>query len=299
MKLSETKDSRGSAGVDMRVRRKIGVNRPLVALGLVCLLAGTVPISSWDGTGHRLIAKKAIDVLPFPLRAYYEWNERSIVQLMNDTGQWGDHAAKREDLFINLDEYGVYPFAELPRDRNEAVKKFKLQTVTKNGTLPWAIGKYSLELQEAFREQRWDDVKLFSAILAHYVAEAHDPFNTTSDRSGKMSGQPGVAERYTRTLVNRFRMFLIIRPSGAYRIADPVAQAFGMVIEANTWVDNILLSDAQARVGKVEYGDEYYDDFYGAIGAILLRQLTSASTDISSYWYTAWYEAGKPTLPAR
>ena len=285
----------------MRKRYKIGARRPLVALALVCLLAGTAttPVASWDGTGHRLIATKAIDVLPFPLRTYYDWNERSIVRLMNDTSQWGDHAAKREDLYINLDEYGAYPFAELPRDYNQAVRKFKRVSVTKNGTLPWAIGKYSVELEEAFREQRWDDMKLFSAILAHYVAEAHDPFNTTSERGGERSGQAGVAERYTQTLVNRFRMFLVIRPSGAYRINDATAQAFGMVIEANTWVDNILLSDAQARAGKVEYGEEYYDDFYGAIGAILLRQLTSASTDISSYWYTAWYNAGKPTLPAR
>lgn len=273
--------------------------RPLAAWLLVCLLGWPTPVGSWDETGHRLIVSRAVDALPYPLRAYFDRVERSLQQFVNDPSQWGDHTPTRERRFIHLDKYGNYPFAELPRDYNEAVRKFRRSTINSRGTLPWTIGTYSLQLEEAFREQRWDDVKLYSAILAFYVAEAHDPFNTTSDSDGEASGQAGVAGRYTRTLVNRYRMFLIVRPSGAYKINDPTAQAFGMVLEANTWVDNVLLSDAQARSGKTEYGEEFYDDFYGAVGAVLLRQLTSASTDVASYWYTAWVNAGRPPLPAR
>ena len=270
----------------------------LVAL-LVLLLAVPRPLDAWDNTGQRLILSKAVDALPFPLRAYFERNERALVQLASDTSQWGDINPNPQSFYLHLDKYGSYPFAELPRDQNAAVRKFKRRTVNANGTLPWTIGSYSLQLEEAFREQRWDDVKLYSAILARYVAEAHDPFNTTSDAISERSGQAGVAGRYTRTLVRRYRMFFIIRPSGAYPLADPTAQAFGMVIEANTWVDNILLADAQARSGKTDYDSEYYDDFYGSVGAILLRQLTSASNDVSSYWYTAWVNAGRPPLPVR
>ena len=266
---------------------------------LVCLLAAPPPLPAWDSAGQRLITSKAIDALPFPLRAYFEQNERELIQLALNPSQWSNNIPGPETLYIHLDKYGIYPFAALPRDYNAAVRRFKRRTVNANGTLPWTIGNYSLELEEAFRNQQWDDVKLYSAILARYVAEAHDPFNTTSDASGKVIGQPGVAERYSKKLVSRYRMFFLIRPSGAYKLDDPTAQAFGMVIEANTWVDNILLADAQAHSGKANYGDEYYDDFYGSVGAILLRQLTSASNDVASYWYTAWVNAGRPRLPAR
>ena len=34
--------------------------------------------------------------------------------------------------------------------------------------------------------------------LAYYVAAAHDPFNTTINSNGSLSGQPGVNERFSR-----------------------------------------------------------------------------------------------------
>jgi len=273
--------------------------RVALAALLVCLLLVPSPVEAWDRTGQRLIARKAIETLPFPLRAYFQQNERTLVELANDPAQWGDNHPAPEGRFIRLDQYGNYPFAELPRDYNQAVRKFTRDTVTLNGTLPWTIGTFYLRLEEAFRSQQWDDVKLYAAILAHYVAEAHDPFNTTSASNPGLAGQAGVQERYSRNLVDRYRMFFLIRPSAAYKIADPTAQAFGLAIEANTWVDNILLADAQARSGKIDYNDEYYDDFYDAAGPILLRQLTSASLQVASYWYTAWLNAGRPPLPAR
>jgi hypothetical protein len=70
-----------------------------------------------------------------------------------------------------------------------------------------------------------------------------------------------------------------------------------MLLEANTWVDNILFADSQARSGKLDYNDEYYDAFYEGAGPILIRQLTSASQNVGAYWYTAWVNAGRPALP--
>jgi hypothetical protein len=72
-----------------------------------------------------------------------------------------------------------------------------------------------------------------------------------------------------------------------------------MVLEAHTWVDNILFADSQARAGKIDYNDEYYDAFYDAVGAILIRQLTNATQSVGSYWYTAWVNAGRPAPPAQ
>jgi hypothetical protein len=263
---------------------------------LVCLTAA--PAGAWEGRTQRLLATRAIETVPYPLRAYYEANRSAILQLAADPTQWGKETARPEAGFIHFDQYGRYPFGELPRDYNAAVRKFGRAKVLKNGTLPWQIGTYSLKLEEAFRNQEWDDVKLYSALLVYYVAEAHDPFNTTMNFNGELSNQLGVDARYSRSLVERYQSFFIIRPGGAFKIDDPTAHAFGIALESHTWVDNILFADSQARAGKVDYNDEYYDAFYDSVGAVLIRQLTHASQNVAAYWYTAWLNAGRPTPPS-
>jgi hypothetical protein len=267
-------------------------------LALAAWLAAPSPAPAWEPTGHRLIVNRAVDSLPYPLRAYFEANRNNLVQLAADPGQWGDEQPKAGDGFLHLDAYGRYPFAELPRDYNAAVRRYSRAKVARNGRLPWVVGVYSAKLEDAFREQEWDKVKLYAAVLAHYVAEAHDPFNTTVNSNGEQSGQAGVDARYSRSLVERYQGFFPIRPGGAFKIEDPTAHAFGLAIESNTWVDNILLADSQARAGKVDYNDEYYDAFFEGAGAVLIRQLTNASQNVGAYWYTAWLNAGRPALPA-
>jgi len=62
-------------------------------------------------------------------------------------------------------------------------------------------------------------------------------------------------------------------------------------------IENILLADRRSRIGLTDFTDDYYDRFYNQGGAILIRQLTDASTDIGSYWLTSWINAGRPTPP--
>lgn len=284
----------------VRLRRPSGAAVVAVA---ALLLAGSLttpqPALAWEARAQRLVTARAINTLPEPLQGYFERNRAAIEQFAADANQWGEERRGPETGFIRLDSYGRYPFGELPRDYNAAVRKFGRRTLTQRGVLPWQVGTYSLKLEEAFRRQDWEKVKLYAGILAHYVCEAHDPFNTTLNSTGELSGQTGVDARYTRSLVERYQMFFIIHPGGAYKIDDPTAHAFGMVLEAHTWVDNILLADSQARAGKVDFNDAYYDAFYEAAGAILVRQLTDASQDVGAYWYSAWVNAGQPPLPAR
>ncbi|MFQ5777755.1 MAG: hypothetical protein ACE5IP_07080 [Terriglobia bacterium] len=278
-----------------------GSARILVAPLVACLLFSTVPppAAAWEAGAHRLITAQAIETLPFPLRTYFESNQLILAQLCADPSRWGEVQPRPEHGFIHLDHYGSYPFAELPRDFNRAARKFGSKELAEHGILPWQIGTYTLKLEEAFRDRQWDEVKLYAAILARYVAEAHDPFNTTLNFTGELSNQLGVDSRYASSLVERYQMFFLIAPRRAYKIEDSTAHAFGIAMEANTWVDNILFADSQARADRIVYNDEYFDAFYEGAGAILVRQLTDASQNVGNYWLTAWENAGRPTLPVR
>jgi len=185
----------------------------------------------------------------------------------------------------------------LPRSYKSAVTKFSKIKLDANGLLPWQIGVYSEKLTEAFRAGKWEDAKLDAALLAHYVAQAHDPFSTTDNFDGHLSGQAGINDRFGSTLTDRYSSFFPMRPNDASFINDPTDHAFDACLSAHRWLESILLADRNALRGENSYTDEYYDRFYNEAGAILIRQLSDAATDIGSFWLTAWANAGGPALP--
>jgi hypothetical protein len=103
--------------------------------------------------------------------------------------------------------------------------------------------------------------------------------------------------RFGSSLVDRFSLFFPMRPNDAMFLSDPTEHAFDACMSAHAWVENVLLSDRRAREGLSDYTDEYYDRFYNLSGAVLIRQLSDAATDVGSYWMTAWVNAGRPQLP--
>ncbi len=55
--------------------------------------------------------------------------------------------------FLDMDAYGPYPFKELPHDYDEAVKRYGVEFVQKNGTLPWRSEEIYRKLVEAFTQK--------------------------------------------------------------------------------------------------------------------------------------------------
>ena len=279
-----------------------GAPKALLPLGLALAVAALVPatVSAWGPNGHRLIANKAIDTLPPELRPWFDANRSYISQHVTDPLDWlAKNSAERRNQMIELDKYGRFPFEGLPRDYKAAERKFTKATLDANGVLPWQIGFYSLRLTESFRNGKWDEARQNAALLAHYVEQAHDPFSTTDNFDGRIAGQAGVHFRFGTATVDRFALFIYVRPNDASMIADPTDHAFEACLSAHSWVEPVLLADRRARHGLADYTDEYYDRFFNTAGAILIRQLSDASSDVGSYWLTAWTNAGRPALPQR
>lgn len=266
-----------------------------VALSLLCLLTLTSSFG-WGDNAERLITNKAVDTLPDEILPFFEANRQYLVQHVTEPEETKS-VADEHNNFIQLDHYGQFPFAALPRAYTSAVSKFSRRTLELYGLLPWQVGLSSKKLTDAFRSHNWDEAKHSAALLAHYVAAAHDPFNTTVNSDGKVSNQPGVNSRFNSGLIDRYQLFFFVKPNEAVFIHDPTDHAFEMTMSAHSWIENILLADRRAHEGRTSYDDEYYDRFYAQAGAVLIRQLSDASTDLGSYWMTAWINAGRPQLP--
>jgi len=255
----------------------------------------------WGANAHRLIANKAVDTLPADLRAFFEAGRPTLTQnsVLPLDGLARNPVAERRYHYLMLDRYGRFPFEALPRNYKAALSKFGRSKIDANGLLPWQIGVYSEKLTNAFRTRDWEAVRLNAGLLAHYVAEAHDPFNTTENFDGHLTGQIGVESRFGISLVDRFSTFSPVRPNDAVPISDPTDHAFDICLTAHGWLELVLLADRRARKGLTDYTDEYYDRFYNQAGAIMMRQLSDAATNVGSYWLTAWKNAGQPQLPGK
>jgi hypothetical protein len=266
---------------------------------LLTILFLALPSSfGWGENAERMIVDKAVDTLPNEMSGFFQANRAYLVSHVTDPLVLEARSpAEQHKGFIELDHYGPFPFAALPRSYNAAVTKYGRRQLEARGVLPWQIGLYSKKLTDAFRVHNWEDAKTSAALLAHYVAAAHDPFKSTSNSDGTLSNQTGVNERFSNGLVDRYQRFFFLKPNEATFIRDPTDHAFEMSLDAHSWLENILLADRRAHEGVTGYTSEYYDRFYAQTGAVLIRQLSDAATDLGSYWMTAWINAGRPQLP--
>ena len=264
----------------------------------VIVLALPHGAAAWGRNGNKLVVNKAIDTLPPDIQEFFESNRAILSQHVTDPlDSIAKTAAERHNHVLYLDKYGRFPFDALPRSYKAAVTKFGKTKLQANGLLPWQVGVYSQKLTEDLKAGHWDTAKLDAAILANYVAEAHDPFNTTEDFDGHLTEQTGINERFGTTLVDRYSSFFPMRPNDATFISDPTDHAFEACLTSHSWLETILLADRNARRGQNSYNDEYFDHFYNLAAVTLIRQLSAAATDVGSYWLTAWTNAGRPQLP--
>jgi hypothetical protein len=274
-------------------------------LSLGILVLAMASAFGWGETADRLVTNKAVDTLPDDMLPFFQANRQFLVQHVKlpeppPTTLSSTAPPPMPDTdFIQLDHYGAFPFAALPREYNAAISKYNRRTLIQFGLLPWEIGVYSKKLTDSFRDHNWTEAKLNAAILAHYVIAAHDPFKTTTNSDGRLSLQPGVNERFATGLPDRYQLFFFIKASDAVYIHDPTDHAFEMTLTAHSWLENVLLADRRAHEGLTEYKEDYYDRFYTQAGAILVNQLSNAATDVGSYWMTSWINAGRPQLPSQ
>jgi hypothetical protein len=271
---------------------------PLLLAAVVMFVLFPRTTRAWGGKGHKLIVNQAIDTLPAEIRYFFEANRGFLLQHVTDPLDAIEKTpSERHHHFLYLDKYGRFPFDSLPRSYKTAATKYTKAKLEANGLLPWQVGVYSEKLTEAMKVGRWDEAKLDAAILANYVAEAHDPFNTTENFDGRLTAQTGINERFGRTLIDKYSSFFPMRPNDAVYISDPTDRAFEACLSSHSWLETILLADRNARRGENSYNDEYFDRFYNQAAAILIRQLSDAATDVGSYWFTAGVNAGRPHLP--
>ena len=185
-----------------------------VAIGvLTAILLAPSTASAWGFEAHKFIVARAIDILPEPLRPFFEANRAFIVERSIDPDLWRNAGFTEEppNHFLDFDAYGPYPFKDLPRDYDEALKKHGIDKLKQNGLVPWRTHEIAGRLIRGFEalhkngQYAQSDIRFFSAIIGHYVADAHVPLHAVLNYNGQLTGQTGIHNRWEDELFVRYQ----------------------------------------------------------------------------------------------
>lgn len=281
--------------------------RKILPLALAALIFSALPrvaVHAWGFAGHRFITDKAIDRLPPELKPFFQKFRTTLVEHSIDpdtyrTMGWVEEPPRH---FLDMDGYGAFPFKDLPHDYNDAVAKHGLDFVLKNGTVPWRAEEIYGRLRDALKQlaandfQR-DNVKLFSAVMAHYVEDSYQPFHACTNYDGQLTGQNGIHARFESDLFERNVARLHTTAAPLVTVPNVREFMFATLTDSFKEVDGILAADKEAVQGRTAYDEGYFEQMWEKTGPVLEKRVDGAITAVASLMTQAWIDAGKPALP--
>jgi hypothetical protein len=285
------------------------MGKPVVGICVLITLT-CVPHDAyaWGTVGHRLIMRRAIELLPPPIKPFFEQFREEMVVRVIDPDQWrvlGWPEDPNHFLDFGASEYGKYPFEALPREYGAALEKFGEATLRRNGLLPWREAEMFGNLRRSFEGLTRNvpysvaNVVLFSAAASHYIQDAHQPLHATDNYDGAATGNHGIHARFERDLIERFEARLRLDPAAPKAITNPRDASFAVLLQSYQLVDALLAADSEAIAGKETYDDEYFEKFFVRVQPILERRLSESITATAAMIVGAWELAGKPAVYAK
>ncbi len=282
-----------------------GLSVALVALALWTMRP--VSAGAWGFNGHKFITDRAIDLLPAELRPFFQKFRTTVVEHSIDPDTYRSMGFVEENPrhFLDMDSYGPFPFKELPHDYQEVVTKRGVDFVLKNGTVPWRAEEIYNRLRDTFKQLAGptpagyarDDIKLFSAVLAHYVGDSFQPFHAAANYDGQLTNQQGIHARFESELFDRYQDKLKISAAPLAPIPNAREFVFSTLTDSFSFVAPILAADLEGVQGRTAYDDGYFAKLYEKTGPIMEKRISGAISGVASLITQAWIDAGKPALP--
>lgn len=278
------------------------------------LLIVLVSLSAWGFLVHRTVAQLAIYELPKPMRAFFFTNKDSIV-----------FGAPRPDIrrttmpeegskhFLDLEYFGDSALHVIPKNFDDAVKKYSLDTMNKYGTVPYVILENLENLTNAFRSGIADSIVFYASDLSHYISDAHVPLHTSLNYDGQLTGQDGMHDLWETTVPEAVigKYNLRSKHKASY-ISNPTDAVWKIMAKAHALLPEMFAKEIEVsknftdstkyrwevRWGKNRrfYTNEFAKQYANALGSSINEQLISSANYIADFWFTAWVNAGSPNL---
>jgi hypothetical protein len=280
-----------------------------LAILLALCLAFPAPSFAWGFAAHKVIADRAIALLPEALRPLFEKHRALVVERSVDPDMWRNAGFETEppNHFLDIDHeaFGPYPFEGLPREYDAAVQKFGREFIHEQGLLPWRVQEFYGRLQRAFDSLGrpnppayvLTDLVYYAAILAHYVSDGHVPLHAVVNYDGQLTSQNGLHGRWEGELFERNQAQVRVAPAAAAPVTRPRDFMFEVLLASNRLAAGVLEADTRAATGREFYDDQYFAAFRTAQLPVLEQRLNQSITAVASIIAGAWEQAGRPAVP--
>ncbi|GAB6282967.1 MAG: hypothetical protein STSR0008_17210 [Ignavibacterium sp.] len=273
---------------------RIKNNLLFVFIVLLSLQSNLFP---WGDKGHKLINKKAIEILPYEMNDFKIWIDFITEYSVDADERKSSIKDEYPKHFIDIDYYKEFNSGEMIYDKEFLISKYGNETVVKMGLLPWAIKDTYNNLKDAFKNKNKEKAMQMIADLGHYIADAHQPMHTVMNYDGQLTNQKGLHSRYEIKMIDEYLLDLenSIRIFSPTKIENP-QKCFASIIEASNSFSPIIF-DADvfaARESDNEHNNLYYKLLWFRTKAMTIDRFENAIYNLSSLIYSAWIEAEKP-----
>lgn len=291
---------------------------PIPVIIVILLLIGCIVYvhakpQRWGFFAHRLINKHAVYSLPPEMAAFYKQHINYLEQKATLPDQRRYVVAEEAPRhYIDLDVYGDSAAWKLPRYWQQASDSLTADTLQAYGIVPWHIQRMYYRLTDAFRRHDQPKVLKYSAEIGHYIADANVPLHTTENYNGQLTDQHGIHGFWESRLPELFAADFDYWVGKATYYDNTQEAAWEAVIQAHQCLDSVLLVEKrlqeqwpashqysfEERSGKTikVYSREYSQAYHVTLDGMVEERLRASILMVSSFWLTAWVDAGQPDL---
>lgn len=278
------------------------------------LLLLNYPAYCWGFYAHQKINYYAVFLLPPEMMLLYKPNIVFLSEHAVDPDK-RRYAVPEEGPrhYIDIDQYGAYPYDALPRKWDDAVARFGEDSLKRHGIVPWHIQTMLYRLTDAFKTKNFPLIMKASAEIGHYISDAHVPLHACSNHNGQFTNQKGIhgfwESRVPELLAEKEFDFFIGK---AEYIKNPGDFIWKRVLESAKAADSVLRFERELslqfrddkkyafeeRNGKLirQYSSAFTKAYHTKLNGMTERRMRQSVLTIASFWYTAWVNAGQPDL---
>lgn len=253
---------------------------------------------TWGGATHHYIAQNYSKHLPAMmdgLRAY----DTIVDQKVNDPDiRRPTTPGEAPRHYIDIDNYPEFLAGAMPHDRTTLEAQHGATFVEDNGIVPWAVGEVVATLTQQFQAHQWPEAATTIADLCHYVGDATQPLHCTRNYDGQFTGNSGIHSRYETTMMSNHIADLNTSVMPVAYYANAVDALFGIVSGSWNGVNTVLQADNTAKAASGgSFNSTYYNSLWNSTQALTRTRIDSATVATASFVYSAWVDAGRPTIP--
>jgi hypothetical protein len=268
-------------------------------LGLISgVILFTLFASSWGYVGHYNISYRASLSFNSEMSSFTGW-----IQTLADSASVPDYRKSSDPTesakhYIDVDNYSEFvQNGFISQSLATVISLHGSTNIYDWGILPWATITTFDSLKSCFQRGDFNKALFFACDLGHYVGDGHMPLHITKNYDGYDTGNNGIHSRYETTMIGGYISQITYTGSAVSEITDVPNYIFSYLYANHQYVDSVLIADNAAKAVNASYSSTAYKaELWNRTKVFTTMLLNNASHALAELIYTAWAQAGKPSV---